>query len=437
MKNIFLIVCILMSTFLFAQEKQIFSEQEVIDATLENNISLKINEKDALEKQAQYRQSNAAFLPQVQVSHNFYRTNNPVFSFSAKLNQGVFTQADFDVARLNDPDGISNFTTTLQVQQPLLNLDKLIQRKSIRYAKEAQELKNKFKTDALIVKTRSVFMQLKLAYASLNVVQNAKKTAQEGFDVTKDFYENGYLDKSDLLKAQVRLSTVNNQLEAARNGISNLSDQLNFLMQTEDAKQIQPKDSLQMINLFEQSKESEEISVANTTDVQAMEKKQESYEALLQSKKYNFLPKLNAFGNIQYFDDEVFQTGNDSYFFGASLQWDLFKGYQNIGKVEEAKAKSERAQLEYQQYVEDKKNNIKKVLRAIELAENKIDRNKLAKEQAQESLRIIQDRYDEGLEKTADLLKAQSLSAQKQLSYLQAIYEYNYNLLYYQLLSEK
>ena len=437
MKNIFLIVCILMSTFLFAQEKQIFSEQEVINAVLDNNLSLRINEKDALEKRSQYRQSNAAFLPQVQVSHDFYRTNNPVFSFSAKLNQGVFTQADFDVARLNDPDGISNFTTTLQVQQPLLNLDKLIQRKSIRYAKEAQELKNKFKTDALIVKTRSVFMQLKLAYASLNVVQNAKKTAQEGFDVTKDFYENGYLDKSDLLKAQVRLSTVNNQLEAARNGISNLSDQLNFLMQTEDAKQIQPKDSLQIINLFEQSKESEEISVANTTDVQAMEKKQESYEALLQSKKYNFLPKLNAFGNIQYFDDEVFQTGNDSYFFGASLQWDLFKGYQNIGKVEEAKAKSERAQLEYQQYVEDKKNNIKKVLRAIELSENKIDRNKLAKEQAQESLRIIQDRFDEGLEKTADLLRAQSLSAQKQLSYLQAIFEYNYNLLYYQLLTEK
>ena len=437
MKNIFLIVCILTSTFLFAQEKQIFSEQEVIDATLENNISLKINEKDALEKQAQYRQSNAAFLPQVQVSHNFYRTNNPVFSFSAKLNQGVFTEADFNVARLNDPDGISNFTTTLQVQQPLLNLDKLIQRKSLRYAKEAQELKNKFKTDALIVKTRSVFMQLKLAYASLDVVQDAKKTAQEGYDVTKDFYENGYLDKSDLLKAQVRLSTVNNQLEAARNGISNLSDQLNFLMQTEDAKQIQPKDSLQIINLFEQNNESEEISVANTTDVQAMEKKQESFEALLQSKKYNFLPKLNAFGNIQYFDDEVFQTGNDSYFFGASLQWDLFKGYQNIGKVEEAKAKSERAQLEYQQYVEDKKNNIKKVLRAIELSENKIDRNKLAQEQAQESLRIIQDRFDEGLEKTADLLRAQSLSAQKQLSYLQAIYEYNYNLLYYQLLTEK
>ena len=437
MKNIFLIICSLTSLLTFGQEKQVFSEQEVINAVVENNLSLKINEKDAQEKQAQYRQTNAAFLPQVQVSHDFYRTNNPVFSFSAKLNQGVFTEADFNVNRLNDPDGISNFTTTLQVQQPLLNLDKLIQRKSLRYAKETRELKNQFKTDALIVKARSVFMQLKLAYASLDVVQNAKETAQEGFDVTQSFYDNDLLDRSDLLKAQVRLSTVNNQVEAAQNAISNLSDKLNFLMQRRASAQIQPKDSLQIINLFEQDNLSEEISVANTTDVQAMQKKQESFEALLQSKKYNFLPKLNAFGNIQYFDDEVFQTGNDTYFFGASLQWDLFKGYQNIGKIEEAKAKSERAQLEYQQYIEDKKNNIKKVLRAVQLSENKIDRNKLAKEQAKESLRIIQDRYDEGLEKTADLLRAQSLSAQKQLSYLQAIYEYNYNLLYYQLLTEK
>ena len=435
MKKYWLIACFVISSLLQAQETQQISEAEVIEAVKANNLSLQINEKEADVKQAQYRRFNAAFLPQVQVSHDFYRTNNPVFAFSAKLNQGIFTQADFDVAKLNDPDGISNFTTTLQVQQPLLNLDKLIQRKSARYAQEAQELKNQFKEDALIVKTKSVFMQLQLAYASEQVLKEAKKTAQEGYKVTKDFYENGYLDKSDLLKAEVRSSTVENQLEAARNGIQNVSDQLNFLMQSETSKKLIPSDSLQMIDLFEQKEE--DIDLENTTDVKAMQKKQRSYDKLYESKKFNFLPRLNAFGNIQYFDNDVFQTGNDSYFFGASLQWDLFKGYQNIGKLQETKAKADRAKLEYEEYVDDKQNKVNKVLRALSLAENKIRRNKLAKEQAVESLRIIKDRYDEGLEKTADLLQAQSLAAQKRLAYLQAVYEYNYNLLYYQLLTEK
>lgn len=435
MKKYWLLVCLLLSIMIHAQQEREISEAELVDAVVGNNLSLKINEKEADVKQAQYRQSNAAFLPQIQVSHDYYRTNNPVFAFSAKLNQGVFTQADFDVAKLNDPDGISNFTTTLQVQQPLLNLDKLIQRKSARYAKEAQELKNQFKEDALIVKTKSVFMQLKLAYASEHVLMEAKRTVEEGYKVTKDFYDNGYLDKSDLLKAEVRSSTVENQLEAARNGIQNISDQLNFLMQSETSKKLVPRDSLQIINLFEQKEEG--INVDNTTDVQAMRKKQLSYSKLYESKKFNFLPRLNAFGNIQYFDNDAFQTGNDSYFFGASLQWDLFKGYQNIGKVQETKAKADRAQLEYEEYIDDKQNKIKSVLRALDLAENKISRNKLAKEQAVESLRIIKDRYDEGLEKTADLLQAQSLAAQKRLAYLQAVYEYNYNLLYYQLLTEK
>lgn len=435
MKKYWLLVCLLLSIMIHAQQEREISEAELVDAVVGNNLSLKINEKEADVKQAQYRQSNAAFLPQIQVSHDYYRTNNPVFAFSAKLNQGVFTQADFDVAKLNDPDGISNFTTTLQVQQPLLNLDKLIQRKSARYAKEAQELKNQFKEDALIVKTKSVFMQLKLAYASEQVLMEAKRTVEEGYKVTKDFYDNGYLDKSDLLKAEVRSSTVENQLEAARNGIQNISDQLNFLMQSETSKKLVPRDSLQIINLFEQKEEG--INVDNTTDVQAMRKKQLSYNKLYESKKFNFLPRLNAFGNIQYFDNDAFQTGNDSYFFGASLQWDLFKGYQNIGKVQETKAKADRAQLEYEEYLDDKQNKIKSVLRALNLAENKISRNKLAKEQAVESLRIIKDRYDEGLEKTADLLQAQSLAAQKRLAYLQAVYEYNYNLLYYQLLTEK
>jgi outer membrane protein TolC len=51
-------------------------------------------------------------------------------------------------------------------------------------------------------------------------------------------------------------------------------------------------------------------------------------------------------------------------------------------------------------------------------------------EQSEESLRIRGHRFKEGLEKTSDLLLAETQYAQKQLDYYQTIFEYNYTKAY-------
>ncbi|MDX1318061.1 MAG: TolC family protein, partial [Xanthomarina gelatinilytica] len=62
---------------------------------------------------------------------------------------------------------------------------------------------------------------------------------------------------------------------------------------------------------------------------------------------------------------------------------------------------------------------------------------KLALEQSEESLRIRTNRYEEGLEKTTDLLLAETQYAQKQLEYYQTIFEYNYAQAYLQFLTKE
>jgi outer membrane protein TolC len=69
-------------------------------------------------------------------------------------------------------------------------------------------------------------------------------------------------------------------------------------------------------------------------------------------------------------------------------------------------------------------------------AENKLRHTKLAMEQSKESLRIRTNRFKEGLEKTSDLLMAESQFAQKQMEYYQTIFEYNYAQAYLQFLTK-
>jgi outer membrane protein TolC len=434
------ILCSLLGILLFsslqAQEYKNISLDSVMNQVESNNLNLKINQENLNISQAQYRESLGAILPQLSISHQGFRTNNPVFAFGSRLNQGIFSQSDFDVNALNNPDAITNFTTTFQVAQPVLNIDKLIQRKASRYAYQAQEFQNSYRTSALLLKTQTLFMQLQLTYESQKVIEETLKMVQKNYNQAQNFYDEGLIQKADVLSAQIRLSEVETQSQSVRQSIKNLSDQLKQLMQDETESTLKPTDSLKVISLWS-GNQTEETSALNTSDIKAFELKKQSYEKLYEAQKYSFLPTLNAFGQFQYFDDDLFGTSSDNYFFGAELKWDLFKGYTRIANLQKHKAEAEKVRLEEQNYIVEKQNDIQQSIRAIELAENQMNSRKIVVEQSEEAFRIVNNRYQEGLEKTTDLLMAESRYSNMQLSYLQSVFNYNYNLFYYQFLTEK
>ena len=85
------------------------------------------------------------------------------------------------------------------------------------------------------------------------------------------------------------------------------------------------------------------------------------------------------------------------------------------------------------------KNNLElnKVKRQLVDAKNSLELTKLAVEQSEESLRIRKNRFKEGLEKTSDLLVAETQFAQKQLEYYQTIYQYNFTQTYLNFLTKE
>jgi len=57
-------------------------------------------------------------------------------------------------------------------------------------------------------------------------------------------------------------------------------------------------------------------------------------------------------------------------------------------------------------------------------------------EQAREALRILQDRYSEGLVSTTDLLRSQTQLAQTELALTQSVFKKNVTKAYIELLTE-
>ena len=150
-----------------------------------------------------------------------------------------------------------------------------------------------------------------------------------------------------------------------------------------------------------------------------------------------FLPRFNAFGSYELYDDQIFQADANGYLFGAELSWDLFQGYKRFGKAQKSKAEFEKSKLQYEQYMSQSQLELNKAKRMFLDAENRLNLTALALEQSKESLRIRTNRFTEGLEKTTDLLMAETQYAQKQLEYYQTVFEYNYAKTYVQFLTKE
>ena len=415
-----------------AQQTQILTMEEAVSQVLENSHSIKIMAATVDEAKADLSQSMSVYLPNITASYTGITTTNPLMAFGSKLNQEVLSQSDFNPALLNDPNRVNNFATKIEVQQPLINMDGLLQRKATKAKFKASELQWERTKERVALEAKKAYMQLQLAHKTVSVLTQTKEAIDETLRITQNRYDQGLIQKSDVLAVQVRANEIDNQLQYAKSNVHNASNYLSVLFGDDNFKSWQPADTLQLMTIDNTMGGLSE----DRSDIVAMDFASKAYESMYKAEKMNFLPRLNAFGSYELYDDELLQADASGYIIGAQLSWNLFEGGKKIGKTFKSKASFEKAKLELDQYKMKSRMEVKQANRAVQDAENALQLSELAKSQSEESLRIRSNRYKEGMERTSDLLFAEAQYAQKQLEYNNAIYQYNFAQLYLEFLSK-
>ena len=416
-----------------AQETISISREEAILKVRENNATLKMTRQDVLAAKGDFNQTNAVILPNISVSYTGIATTNPLMAFGSKLNQEILTQADFDPSQLNDPNQIEDYTTRVEVRQPLLNFDGFYQRKAAKAKWTAAQLQSERSGDYMDLEVAKAYMQLQLAYKTVEVLEKAKETALENKRVAVNNFKQGYLQKSDVLSVEIRVTELDNQLQYGKSNILNASNYLSVLMDDDSYKILRPTDSLSVVYNSISTMDLSE----NRKDILAMDSTTEAYEQMYKSDKMAFLPRLNAFGTYELHDDQIFKANASGYLFGAELKWNLFEGSKRLGKSQKSKAEYNKSIFQLQQYKAESQLELNKAQRGLEDAKNKLNLTKLGLQQSEESLRIRSNRFKQGLEKTTDLLLAESQYSQKQLEYYATIFQHNYALAYVQFLTKE
>lgn len=408
-----------------AQSTIAISLDEVKYKAIENNRSLKISQQEYAIAKSNYEQSRAVILPNISISNTSSFTNNPLYAFGFKLLQQSVTVPDFNPDILNDPGQVENFNTRIELMQPLINVDGWKRRKAANLQLQATGLQTERASDYLELEVIKTFMELQLAYKSVETIQKAKETSLESEKTAKNNFEQGLIQNADYLNVQIRVSEIENQLQYADSNIRNVSDYLAFLIGGNENVVYLPSSEL----TIHATDINEDTSLnIERNDIQAIQFGIAAQEQMLKSSKLSFVPRANAFANYEWNDPEVFGFSSNNYLFGLQLSWDIFSGYKNIGKIHFEKAQLEKANLNKEKYIAKSELELNKAKRQFTDAKNNISLSKLVLDQSKEALRIKTNRYEEGLEKTTDLLFSETQFQQKELDYFQAIFNYNYNL---------
>lgn len=418
-----------------AQDSEIrLSITNAVELAREQNWDVLAHRQQARMAQVDYQATKSLFLPSLEFSETFTTTNDPVNVFSFKLKQNEFGQADFNPDILNEPDRFDNFTTRIELQQPIINMDGWARRKMAEKASKAASFMSDRSQHHIERVIKQWYFRAGLATQRKKVTKKALGAASENLAQAEDLLDEGMIKEADVMAARVRMLELQSDLKAADNELVNVKDRIRFLLNLDKGTRVVLTDSLKY---FEISGLQKDNHIKNRTDLLALESRIQAQKNNLKAQKSVFLPHLNAFASYEMNDDVFFGTDADNYVVGARLSWKLFDGSKNIHGVQKARTELENSKLRYNKILAESKVELDKARRDLQLARDQLEILQFSVEQAEETFRIRSDRYEVGMVSTTDLLSAEASLLSQRLKYMNALYNYHNAVFYIEFLTEE
>jgi outer membrane protein TolC len=363
-------------------------------------------------------QARSGYLPRVQYMENMMRGNNPVYVFSSLLTQRQFTEANFDIRRLNRPDALNNFQSMVTAEQLIYDFG------GVKNAVKAAELGRKM-TEAekratelnLIAHVARAYHGVTLAAQALEVAREALKTAEADLKRAQTVRDAGMATEADVLAVQVHVAAMKEQvirreadLKVAR---AALNEALGLPLDTphELATPLTPAAPVEVASP-ELRPEIEQIRLAR-----------QAAEAQARSARAGYLPQIGFRAALEADRQEYFNKGGGNWLVMGSVRWNLFDGNRTRQTVAEARALASSAAAGEKQYTNALRLELTKALADFQAAAERIAVTEAGVAQAEESLRIIRNRYSSGLATVTELLRAQTALLDAKTRRLAAIHD--------------
>jgi outer membrane protein len=398
---------------------------EAMLLALKHNPALKAAGMTVETAEADLAKARARFLPTVNFNETYNYSDNPTQVFMNKLNQRVFTNQDFLLNNLNNPNAFGNFRTGLVMRQPLFQAgEAYLGYKQARLGREMAAAYVLSSRQQLLFQVTQAYFGLQLAQEKLAVVQQARHTAAEHLKIARTRFKAGTVVRSDVLSAEVHLArltqeemTAASQVKIARSALSTV---VGLAEAGERPLSPAPREPAPLPPRLDDLRQTaqEKRPDLKQLELAARVAQQEASKARL-----NYLPRLHVVAEYDVDQRRLFGSSADSYTVMALLNFNLFNGLADLARVKETRAKEIRAR-DLKRDLEDRvRHQVTEAILNLKTAHQRLQVAKAAVAQARESLRLIRLRYESGLTILVDLLNAEDATKNAELSQVAALFD--------------
>ncbi len=342
--------------------------------------------------------------PSLNLTALWMRTNNPAEVFALKLNQGVFSFPEFVASNPNDAAPLNTGITRAELVLPLFTGGELSGRiDQAKLAADAASGTSTWVADNAALAAGEAYVMVAQAEEYAALLHKSRDTVAAHVKLAGDYAAQGMLVRSELLRAEVELSKMDDLVTEADGRVRIANANLAFRLGAAGGS------SWTLAPLPDPRPVATPVdgwlaTAAERADLGSARKLLAAGELEEKVKKAPVWPKLALVAKGELYGDKPFGSTGTSGSIMAVASWNVFAGGSDHAAAVAAREDARAGREDVARFAEGVRLEVRQAFEEARTAEARHETAKKALESAREAERITNERYRAGVVKTLDLL---------------------------------
>lgn len=369
--------------------------------------------------------ARAGFLPKVNYSESWSRSDNPVFVFSSLLTQHQFGEQNFLLGPLNRPDFLNNFQSLVTADQTLFDAGQT--RNAVRSAGLTKDIAGedqRLTEMEVIASAVRAYDDATLSAEQVKAADQAMRSAEADLRHAENVRSAGLSTDADVLSIRVHLAGVREEqirraadLDVAR---AVLNDALGMPLDSAHSLTTPLAPATEPTGLLA---DYEKSARADRPEARQAKLAANLAEAQAADARSALLPDVVLHGAFEADRQSFYDRGGGNWLVSVGLHWNLFNGFSDKARIAESKSLVRRSEAQQESTSSSIRLQVRRAFADLRSAQQRIDVARAAVAEAEESLRITQNRYQAGMNNVTDLLRTETAVLDAQTRYLAAVHD--------------
>ncbi|MCB1060648.1 MAG: TolC family protein [Calditrichaeota bacterium] len=420
----FLYLAVLLPTLALAQDS--LTIRDAMREASEHHPQVQAATARAKAARAQSRQAIGYRLPSVDVSESFIRTTNPAESFAFQMNQERFSMTEFGnpANDPNNPDPLNTYMTRAEATLPIFTGGMLHGRTlQARRMARAAGLEEDHTRESVAMDAATAWLNLSKAREYQSLMTKSLATAETHMQRARDYFDQGMLAPSDILRAEVFVAEIKEYKTRADEQAQLAQAALNFQRGRSQDEEVVLSELVFEEPMSIEKVEAQSAALENRPDLQAAHEKLNAGKAEVTVARSSFLPQIGIVGRYDWYDDELLGDNGKSWAIMGQAKINLFHGGADVHAVQKASLEARAGEQDVHRFEEGVKLQVRQAVSDMESAKLRHEAANAALASGQENLRVVEARYAQGVAQMTDLLDAQTALRELEVRELTARYD--------------